>query len=180
MHGCPADEIERMANHLLAKGLHTRVKCNPTMLGYHVARALLDDLGYAHLTFDDHHFVDDLQHADAVPMFTRLRERAHAAGLVFGVKLSNTLPTDVTRGELPASEMYLSGRALLPLTLTLAATCPGRSTAACPSRTPVARTRRTWRRSCAPASSPSPSARRCSSPAATPGCTSWPSCRARS
>ena len=43
-------------------------------------------------------------------------------GLGFGVKLSNTLPNDVTRGELPAPEMYLSGRALLPLTLTLAAT----------------------------------------------------------
>ena len=55
-------------------------------------------------------------------MFTRLQRRAHAAGLVFGVKLSNTLPTDVNRGELPAAEMYLSGRALLPLTLTLAAT----------------------------------------------------------
>ena len=122
MHGCPADEIERMADHLLGKGLHTQVKCNPTMLGYPVARGLLDDLGYAHLTFDDHHFVDDLQLADAVAMFTRLDRRARAAGLVFGVKLSNTLPTDVTRGELPAPEMYLSGRALLPLTLTLAAT----------------------------------------------------------
>ena len=122
MHGCPAGEIERMADHLLGKGLHTQVKCNPTMLGYPVARGLLDDLGYAHLTFDDHHFADDLQLADAVAMFTRLQQRAHAAGLVFGVKLSNTLPTDVNRGELPAAEMYLSGRALLPLTLTLAAT----------------------------------------------------------
>lgn len=122
LHGCPADEIERMAEHLLAKGLHTQVKCNPTMLGYSLARGLLDDLGYSHLVFDDHHFVDDLQLADAVAMFTRLDRRARAAGLVFGVKLSNTLPTDVTRGELPAPEMYLSGRALLPLTLTLAAT----------------------------------------------------------
>ncbi|HYN66668.1 MAG TPA: putative selenate reductase subunit YgfK, partial [Ornithinibacter sp.] len=122
LHGCPADEIERMAEHLLAKGLHTQVKCNPTMLGYAATRGLLDDLGYSHLTFDDHHFVDDLQLADAVAMFTRLDRRARAAGLVFGVKLSNTLPTDVTRGELPAPEMYLSGRALLPLTLTLAAT----------------------------------------------------------
>ncbi len=121
MHGCPADEIERMAEHLLAKGLHTWVKCNPTMLGYDLARRTLDDLGYSHLTFDDHHFVDDLQLADAVAMFTRLDHRARDAGLVFGVKLSNTLPIDVTRGELPAPEMYLSGRALLPLTLRLAA-----------------------------------------------------------
>ena len=122
MHGCPAGEIERMAEHLLAKGLHTWVKCNPTMLGHDLTRHTLDDLGYAHLVFDDHHFVDDLQLADAVAMFTRLQQRARAAGLVFGVKLSNTLPNDVTHDELPAPEMYLSGRALLPLTLTLAAT----------------------------------------------------------
>ena len=121
MHGCPADEIERIADHLLDKGLHTVVKCNPTMLGYDLARTTLDDLGYSHLAFDDHHFTEDLQYEDAVPMFDRLREKADAAGLVFGLKLSNTLPNDVTRGELPASEMYLSGRALLPLTLALAA-----------------------------------------------------------
>lgn len=121
MHGCPADEIERMAEHLLAKGLHTWVKCNPTMLGYDLVRHTLDDLGYSHLVFDDHHFVDDLQLADAVAMFARLLRRAGDDGLVFGVKLSNTLPADVTRGELPAPEMYVSGRALLPLTLRLAA-----------------------------------------------------------
>ncbi len=121
MHGCPADEIERIANHLLDKGLHTVVKCNPTMLGYDLARTTLDDLGYSHLAFDDHHFTEDLQYEDAMPMFDRLREKADDAGLVFGLKLSNTLANDVTRGELPASEMYLSGRALLPLTLALAA-----------------------------------------------------------
>ena len=122
LHGCPPDEIERMAAHLLDRGLHTYVKCNPTLLGYDLARRTLDDLGYSHLAFDDHHFTTDLQLTDALAMFSRLDRRARAAGLVFGVKLSNTLPTDVTRGELPANEMYVSGRALLPLTLTLAAT----------------------------------------------------------
>ncbi|MGM0384572.1 MAG: putative selenate reductase subunit YgfK [Actinomycetota bacterium] len=121
LHGCPAGEIERIANHLLDKGLHTFVKANPTMLGYDAARGILDSLGYTHITFDDHHFRGDLQFDDAVPMFRRLTERAGAAGLVFGVKLSNTLPNDVTRGELPAEEMYMSGRALAPLTLSLAA-----------------------------------------------------------
>ena len=121
MHGCPAAEIERIAEHLIDKGLHTSVKCNPTLLGYDTVRGTLDRLGYAHLAFDDSHFTADLQYADAVPMFTRLAARAKAGGVGFGLKLSNTLPNDVTRGELPAPEMYLSGRALLPLTLTLAA-----------------------------------------------------------
>ena len=34
LHGCPADEIERIADYLLReKGFNTFVKCNPTMLG---------------------------------------------------------------------------------------------------------------------------------------------------
>ncbi|MDX5399465.1 MAG: putative selenate reductase subunit YgfK, partial [Actinomycetes bacterium] len=121
LHGCPAGEIERIATHLLGKGLHTFVKANPTMLGFDAARTILDSLGYSHITFDDHHFRGDLQFDDAVPMFRRLADRAAAAGLTFGIKLSNTLPNDVTRGDLPAEEMYMSGRALAPLTLALAA-----------------------------------------------------------
>ena len=34
LHGCPPEEIERIASYLLTeKGLHTYVKCNPTILG---------------------------------------------------------------------------------------------------------------------------------------------------
>ena len=39
LHGCPPDEIERIASYLIAeKGLNTYVKCNPTLLGYEFAR----------------------------------------------------------------------------------------------------------------------------------------------
>ena len=35
LHGCPPDEIERIASYLITeKHLHTFVKCNPTILGY--------------------------------------------------------------------------------------------------------------------------------------------------
>jgi putative selenate reductase len=122
MHGCPADEIERIVTHLLVdKHLDTFVKCNPTLLGYDSARRILDTLGYEYLAFDDHHFTADLQYAAAIGMFQRLTALAEERGLRFGVKLTNTFPVDVKRGELPAEEMYLSGRALLPLTLSLAA-----------------------------------------------------------
>jgi putative selenate reductase len=121
MHGCPADEIERIAMHLLTeKHLHTFVKCNPTMLGYQFARDCLDRLGYDYLSFDDHHFTEDLQYADAVQMFGRLTAQARKRGLTFGIKLTNTFPVAVSRGELPAEEMYMSGRPLLPLSLSLA------------------------------------------------------------
>ena len=121
MHGCPADEIERIAMHLLTeKHLRTFVKCNPTLLGYQYARDCLDRLGYDYVSFDEHHFTEDLQYAEAIVMFRRLTEVAGECGLSFGVKLTNTFPVDVNRGELPSSEMYMSGRSLLPLSLSLA------------------------------------------------------------
>ena len=120
LHGCPPQEIERIASYLLTeKGLHTFVKCNPTILGYKTARTILDSMGYDYIVFDEHHFNEDLQWADAVPMFERLQKLADSKGLEFGLKLSNTFPVDTTRGELPGSEMYMSGRALFPLTIEM-------------------------------------------------------------
>ncbi|MBQ9393442.1 MAG: putative selenate reductase subunit YgfK, partial [Oscillospiraceae bacterium] len=120
LHGCPPQEIERIASYLIGeKHLHTFVKCNPTILGYETARSILDGMGYDYVVFDDHHFREDLQWADAVPMFERLQALADENGVEFGLKLSNTFPVDTTRGELPGSEMYMSGRALFPLTIEM-------------------------------------------------------------
>ena len=121
LHGCPPDEIERIATYLITeKNLNTYVKCNPTLLGYEFARKTLDGLGFDCIAFDDHHFVEDLQWADAVPMFQRLMKLTAERGLEFGVKLTNTFPVDVKAGELPSEEMYMSGRSLYPLSLSLA------------------------------------------------------------
>ena len=120
LHGCPPDEIERIASYLITeKHLHTFVKCNPTILGYETARRILDGMGYDYIVFDDHHFREDLQWADAVPMFERLQALADSKGLEFGLKLSNTFPVDTTRGELSNNEMYMSGRSLFPLTIEM-------------------------------------------------------------
>ena len=122
LHGCPPDEIERIATYLITeKNLNTYVKCNPTLLGYEFARKTLDGLGYDYIQFDDHHFREDLQWEDAVPMFHRLMQRTGERGLEFGVKITNTFPVDVAAGELPSEEMYMSGRSLYPLSLSLAA-----------------------------------------------------------
>ena len=122
LHGCPPDEIERIASYLLEKKhLHTFVKCNPTILGYETARSILDSMGYDYIAFDDHHFKEDLQYSDAVPMFHRLQALADMEGLEFGLKLSNTFPVDVKAGELPSAEMYMAGKSLFPLTTTMAA-----------------------------------------------------------
>ncbi len=122
LHGCPPQEIESIANYLLTeKHLNTFVKCNPTLLGYDFARKTMDEMGYDYMVFGDFHFRDDLQYEDAVPMLTRLMKLSEELGLEFGVKITNTFPVDVTRNELPSEEMYMSGKALFPLSISLAA-----------------------------------------------------------
>ena len=122
LHGCPPQEIESIANYLLTeKHLNTFVKCNPTLLGYDFARKTMDEMGYDYMVFGDFHFRDDLQYEDAVPMLTRLMKLSEELGLEFGVKITTTFPVDVTRNELPSEEMYMSGKALFPLSISLAA-----------------------------------------------------------
>ena len=122
MHGCPPQEIENIVMYLLTeKHINTYVKCNPTLLGYEFVREAMDNLGYDYMAFTDFHFKDDLQFEDAVPMLKRLMDAAAQEGLSFGVKLTNTFPVDTKRGELPGDEMYMSGKALFPLSITVAA-----------------------------------------------------------
>lgn len=121
MHGCPAGETEKIARYLLEqKRLGLYLKCNPTLLGYEAARGALDGLGFGYMEFDREQFDNDLQYRDAVPMLRRLWDRAGELGLFFGVKLTNTFPVRAGKGQLPDEMMYMSGRALLPLSLGVA------------------------------------------------------------
>jgi putative selenate reductase len=123
MHGCPPEEIERIARVLLEDlGLHTWIKLNPTLLGPDRLRALLNGALGFEVQIPDEAFEHDPRFPDAMAMARRLAERAARAGASFGLKLSNTLEVLNHRGVFPASEkkMYLSGRALHPLTLALA------------------------------------------------------------
>lgn len=121
LHGCPPQEIERIARYLIEeKKVHTFIKCNPTLLGYEYARDMMDSMGYDYVAFGDFHFKDDLQYSDAVPMLERLQALAGGKGLEFGVKITNTFPVDVKAGELPSEEMYMSGKSLYPLSMSVA------------------------------------------------------------
>ncbi len=121
MHGCPPDEIERIARYLMEeRGLHTLVKLNPTLLGKDaVMRILHDDLGFTEIDIPDAVFEHDLQYPRAVQLIRALKETARVCGLTFGVKLSNTLAMSNHKGYLPGGEMYMSGRALYPITMNL-------------------------------------------------------------
>ena len=123
MHGCPPAEIERIAKFLLTElGVHTWVKLNPTLLGPERLRGLLNDTLGFDITVPDEAFGHDPKWADAMAMVQRLAEVAKGTEHSFGLKLTNTLEVVNHRPVFPASEkmMYLSGRALHPLTLTLA------------------------------------------------------------
>jgi len=122
MHGCPPAEIEKIAIYLMGeKKLDTYVKLNPTLHGYEQVREMLDSLGFTTIKLKESAFTKDLQYEDALAMLERLQAFAHEQDRGFGVKLSNTLGTVNTRGILPGEEMYMSGRALFPLTVNLAA-----------------------------------------------------------
>ena len=125
MHGCPPDEIEKISLYLIEeRGLHTQVKCNPTLLGAERVRGIVNDaLGFGDVPIPDEAFGHDLKYADAVPMFHNLRRAATARGLMFGLKLSNTLEVENWRGVFERDPtMYLSGRPLHAVTVNLAAT----------------------------------------------------------
>lgn len=120
MHGCPPQEIEAIATFLLEQGFHTFVKLNPTLLGRdRVLRILHDRLGFREIRIPEEVFAHDLSYEQALPLLRRLQARAKALGLTFGVKLTNTLAMANHRGVLPGAEIYMSGRALYPLTLNL-------------------------------------------------------------
>jgi len=121
MHGCPPDEIERIACYLLQeRGLHTTVKLNPTLLGKEAVLGILhDDLGFSEIHIPDAVFEHDLQYNRAVALIKALQRTAAAQNLTFGVKLSNTLAMANHKGILPGDEMYMSGRALYPITINL-------------------------------------------------------------
>ena len=74
MHGCPPDEIERISRYLIEdRGLHTTVKCNPTLLGAEKVRGIVhDELRLADAPIPDEAFGPDLTSADAAPSSRRV------------------------------------------------------------------------------------------------------------
>ncbi len=123
MHGCPPDEIEAIMLYLLEeRGVHTSVKCNPTLLGADRVRKIVnEELGYSDIPVPDEAFGHDLMYVDAVPMFHNLRRVARAQGVTFGLKLTNTLEVENHRPVFDRDEMmYMSGRSLHAVTTNLA------------------------------------------------------------
>ena len=123
MHGCPPAEIERIARYLLTDlGVHTWVKLNPTLLGPERLRRHLNGIQRFDIDVPDAAFAHDPTFADAMKMVRSLAATAKGRPQQFGLKLTNTLEVRNHRPVFPPAEkmMYMSGRALHPITLDLA------------------------------------------------------------
>ena len=124
MHGCPPDEIGKIAKYLINEfKFHTNVKLNPTAVGSKTLRYILNEkLGYSNITVPDFAFGHDIKYDDAIKIIKELKEQAKKNDVVFGIKLSNTLEVLNHRNVFNENEkqMYMSGRPLHALTVTLA------------------------------------------------------------
>jgi putative selenate reductase len=120
-HGCPPDEIEGIVKHLMAThGLDVTVKLNPTLLEQETVREILHDrLGHTEVPLVPEAFAADLKFDRALEMISRLEEFATSMGREFGIKLTNTLVVGNERGIMPGKQMYLSGKPLYVMAITL-------------------------------------------------------------
>ncbi len=121
MHGCPPDEIEEIARYLIEqKKLNLLIKLNPTLHGYDYVRNTFDKLGFKDIELEKKSFENDLSYDKAIEIIKKTKKTARENSRFFGIKLSNTLEVKNTKKLLPGDYMYLSGIALLPLTISLA------------------------------------------------------------
>jgi putative selenate reductase len=113
-HGCPPDEIEKIARYLLNEiGVDVIVKLNPTLLGFEEVTYLLRErMGYHELRPRQAAFDGDLKWHEAIDLGRRLSDEAARLGRSFGVKMTNTLVVDNHKSFFKPQEMYLSGAPL--------------------------------------------------------------------
>ncbi|MCP4351849.1 MAG: putative selenate reductase subunit YgfK [Desulfobacterales bacterium] len=124
MHGCPPDEVEKIGRYaVVERKLNTTIKLNPTLLGPEDVRGILNDkLGFETIV-PDLAFEHDPKYDDGVALIRALLADAEKTGVEFNIKLTNTLETTNKEQNLPKNEsmIYMSGRALHPISINLAA-----------------------------------------------------------
>ncbi len=120
-HGCPPGEIEQIVEHMMtAHDVDVTVKLNPTLLGMETVREILHErLGHVEVPLAPEAFAEDLQFDRALEMIARLEKFAASRGREFGIKLTNTLVVGNERGVMPGKQMYLSGKPLHVMAVTL-------------------------------------------------------------
>ncbi len=122
MHGCPPDEIEKIGAYLInERKLHTTIKLNPTLLGKEKLMGIFKLNGFD-TQIPDIAFEHDLKYPDALKILNNLQKLAISNKVDFGLKLTNTLESKNHKTIFDGSQemMYMSGRALHPVSVNLA------------------------------------------------------------
>ena len=122
-HGCPADEIESICEHLIAQhDFDVIVKMNPPTLGRERLEQLLCDvMGYTALRVNPKAYAAAISFDESIELCERLTRFAARRDRRVGFKFSNTLEVENHRDFFPAGNdvMYLSGQPLHVITMAL-------------------------------------------------------------
>ncbi len=120
MHGCPPGEIQQIGEYLLQEHkLHTYIKFNPTLLGANKIREILTHYNYPAIVPDEA-FEHDISYNEAVHVIQSLQKTAQNQNLHFGLKLTNTLETRNHKDVFEEESMFMSGKALHPISINVA------------------------------------------------------------
>jgi len=122
--GCSARELEYICKFLIIdKKLHPGLKFSPKLLGYKSVMAILNAENTFNAEVNPEDFENSIQYGEAITLIKNISETANELGLELTVKISNSLACKNNTGQIPgtAEEVYLSGRALHPIAVNLAA-----------------------------------------------------------
>ncbi|MCR5421266.1 MAG: putative selenate reductase subunit YgfK [Lachnospiraceae bacterium] len=117
---CSVNEIENIARYLMKDmGFNIGIRLNTALLGYEYCRNTLDSMGYYDIEINKEAVEKSIRYYDMVPLINKLLGLAKKEGRLFGVKLTGAFPV-IGEGD-RSKELKLSGKALFPLSVALAA-----------------------------------------------------------
>ncbi len=117
---CSLTELENIARYLMVdRKFNIAVKLNSAMLGYEYCRNTLDAMGYFDIEISRESIDRCVKYYDMIPIVNKLLGIANREGRLFGVKLTGAFP--VIGGIERTKELKLSGKAIFPLSVALAA-----------------------------------------------------------
>lgn len=116
----PLKELENIARYLMCDlKLNIGIRINATLLGYEYCRNTLDSMGYYDIEINREAVEKSARYYDMIPLINKIMGMAGKEGRLFGVKLTGSFPV-ISRGD-RSKELKLSGKALFPLSVALAA-----------------------------------------------------------
>ncbi|MCR5507686.1 MAG: putative selenate reductase subunit YgfK [Lachnospiraceae bacterium] len=117
---CSVKEIENISKYIMCDlKISMAIRLNAALLGYDYCRAALDSMGYYDIEISRETVDKSVRYYDMVPLINKLIGIANKEGKLFGVKLTGSFPV-IDKGD-RSRTLNLSGRALFPLSVALAA-----------------------------------------------------------